>query len=68
MTKNKRSQKKNKHFNTILTCYQQIMFEIMMSKGHATHNSVGEGLCALPHNKNKSSPEGELFHTIAYVL
>lgn len=46
MTKNKRSQKKNKHFNTILTCYQQIMFAVMMSSRFNTHNTVGEPLAA----------------------
>ena len=58
MTKNKRSQKKNKYFNTILICYQQIMFAVMMSKGLDAHNTIG-ALC---------STEVELFHTIAYVL
>ena len=45
MTKNKRSQKKNKHFNTILICYQQIMFAVMMSKGLDAHNTI-ESLCS----------------------
>ena len=63
MTKNKRSQKKNKYFNTILTCYQQIMFVIMISSRFNTHNTAGD-----PNNKNKSSPEGELLLLYNIIL